>query len=61
MAISSLRHTDFTTQLDVICKLAKSALDPTLYVTDEDTKASVPVLTREGYHSFLTSIWTISH
>ncbi|KAK4808956.1 hypothetical protein QYF61_013590 [Mycteria americana] len=35
--IPPLRHVNCTTQLGV-CKLAEGALDPTVYVTDEDTK-----------------------
>ncbi|KAK4811988.1 LOW QUALITY PROTEIN: hypothetical protein QYF61_022984 [Mycteria americana] len=36
--IPSLRYVNHTTQLGVVCKLAKGALDPTVYVIDEDTK-----------------------
>ncbi|GAB0180669.1 cAMP-dependent protein kinase inhibitor alpha [Grus japonensis] len=36
--ILSLRHVNHTTQLGVICKLAESALNPTVHVTDEDIK-----------------------
>ncbi|KAK4816374.1 hypothetical protein QYF61_016278 [Mycteria americana] len=36
--ILSLRHVNNTTQLGVICKFAESALDPTVYVIDEDMK-----------------------
>ena len=36
--IPSLWCIDHTPQLDVICKFAKGALDPTLNVTAEDTK-----------------------
>ncbi|KAK4816210.1 hypothetical protein QYF61_013448, partial [Mycteria americana] len=38
--IPLLRCVNLTTQLGVICKLADSALDPTVYVIDEDTKQS---------------------
>ncbi|PKU28443.1 testosterone 17-beta-dehydrogenase 3-like [Limosa lapponica baueri] len=34
--IPSLRHANRTTQLDVICKLPEGALNPTVYVIDED-------------------------
>ncbi|PKU40563.1 testosterone 17-beta-dehydrogenase 3-like [Limosa lapponica baueri] len=34
--ILSLRHVNCTTQIGVICKLAEGALDPTVYVIDED-------------------------
>ncbi|KAK4831353.1 hypothetical protein QYF61_017484 [Mycteria americana] len=34
----SLRHVNCTTQLGVVCKLAEGALDPTVYVIDEDIK-----------------------
>jgi len=33
--IPSLRLVNCTTQLGVICKLADSALDPAVYVTDQ--------------------------
>ncbi|KAK4815543.1 hypothetical protein QYF61_003235 [Mycteria americana] len=36
--IPSLRSVNHTTHLGVICKLAKDALDPTVYVIDEDIK-----------------------
>ncbi|GAB0180776.1 cAMP-dependent protein kinase inhibitor alpha [Grus japonensis] len=36
--IPSLRCVNCTTQLGVICKLAECALDPTVYVIDEDIK-----------------------
>ncbi|KAK4806151.1 hypothetical protein QYF61_001078 [Mycteria americana] len=36
--IPSLRHVNCTTQLGVICKLAEGALNPTVYVIDEDIK-----------------------
>jgi len=36
--VLSLGHVDCTTQFGVICKLAESALDPTVDVTDEDDK-----------------------
>ncbi|KAK4823599.1 hypothetical protein QYF61_003799 [Mycteria americana] len=36
--ILSLRHVNRTTQLGVICKLAEGALNPAVYVIDEDTK-----------------------
>ncbi|KAK4829865.1 hypothetical protein QYF61_007257 [Mycteria americana] len=36
--IPSLRHVNCTTQLGVTCKLAEGALDPTVYVIDEDIK-----------------------
>ena len=36
--IPSLRCVNRTTQLGVICKLAEGALDPTVYVIDEDIK-----------------------
>ncbi|KAK4823539.1 hypothetical protein QYF61_003171 [Mycteria americana] len=36
--IPSLRHVNCTTRLGVVCKLAEGALDPTVYVTDEDIK-----------------------
>ncbi|KAK4832829.1 hypothetical protein QYF61_025817, partial [Mycteria americana] len=36
--IPSLRHVNHTTLLGVICKLAEGALDPTVYVIDEDIK-----------------------
>ena len=36
--ILSLRHVDRTTQLGVICKLAEGALNPAIYVIDEDIK-----------------------
>ncbi|KAK4831400.1 hypothetical protein QYF61_017531 [Mycteria americana] len=36
--IPSLRCVNSTTQLGVICKLAEGALDPTVYVIDEDVK-----------------------
>ncbi|KAK4833081.1 hypothetical protein QYF61_027743 [Mycteria americana] len=36
--ILSIRHLNRTTQLGVICKLAEGALDPTVYVNDEDIK-----------------------
>ncbi|KAK4820994.1 hypothetical protein QYF61_009460 [Mycteria americana] len=36
--ILSLRCVNRTTQLDVICKLAEGALNPTVYVIDEDIK-----------------------
>ncbi|KAK4832076.1 hypothetical protein QYF61_020632 [Mycteria americana] len=38
MASHPSRHVNCTTQLGVICKLAEAALDPTVYVTDEDIK-----------------------
>ncbi|KAK4816170.1 hypothetical protein QYF61_011552 [Mycteria americana] len=36
--IPSLRRVNLTTQLGVICKLAEGALNPTVYVIDEDSK-----------------------
>ncbi|KAK4819021.1 hypothetical protein QYF61_024137 [Mycteria americana] len=36
--ILSLRHVNHTTQLSVVCKLAEGALDPAVYVIDEDIK-----------------------
>ncbi|KAK4832883.1 hypothetical protein QYF61_026433 [Mycteria americana] len=36
--IPSFWHVNRTTQLGVICKLAEDALNPTVYVTDEDIK-----------------------
>ncbi|KAK4831361.1 hypothetical protein QYF61_017492 [Mycteria americana] len=36
--IPSLRHANCTTQLGVICKLAEGALNPAIYVIDEDIK-----------------------
>ncbi|KAK4827201.1 hypothetical protein QYF61_015229 [Mycteria americana] len=36
--IPSLRHVNCTIQFGVICKLAEGALDPTVYVIDEDIK-----------------------
>ncbi|KAK4822574.1 hypothetical protein QYF61_017160 [Mycteria americana] len=36
--IPSLRHVNHTTQLGVLCKFAEGALDPTVYVVDEDIK-----------------------
>ena len=36
--ILSLKYIKCTTQLGVICKFAKGALDPTVHVTDEDIK-----------------------
>ena len=36
--IPSLRCVSCTTQLGVICRLAEGALDPTVYVSDEDIK-----------------------
>ena len=36
--IPSLRCVNCTAQLGVICKLAESALNPTVYVMDEDIK-----------------------
>ncbi|KAK4831309.1 hypothetical protein QYF61_016798 [Mycteria americana] len=38
--ILSLRRVSCTTQLGAICNLAEGALDPTVYVIDEDTKQS---------------------
>ena len=37
-AILSLRRVNCTTQLGVICKLAEGALNPAVYVIDENTK-----------------------
>ncbi|KAK4831204.1 hypothetical protein QYF61_016041 [Mycteria americana] len=37
-SMPSLRRLNRTTQLGVACKLAEGALDPTVYVTDEDIK-----------------------
>ena len=34
--ILSLRHVNCTTQLGVVCSLAEGALNPTVYVIDED-------------------------
>ncbi|KAK4830027.1 LOW QUALITY PROTEIN: hypothetical protein QYF61_008365 [Mycteria americana] len=36
--IPSLKHVNRTTQLGVVCKLAEGALNPTVYVIDEDIK-----------------------
>ncbi|KAK4822423.1 hypothetical protein QYF61_015173 [Mycteria americana] len=36
--IPSLRRVSRTTQVGVICKLAEGALDPSVYVVDEDIK-----------------------
>ncbi|KAK4815374.1 hypothetical protein QYF61_001362 [Mycteria americana] len=36
--IPSLRHVNHTTQLGGVCKLAEGAINPTVYVTDEDVK-----------------------
>ncbi|KAK4808976.1 hypothetical protein QYF61_015210 [Mycteria americana] len=36
--IPSLLRINCTTELGVICKLAEGALNPTIYITDEDTK-----------------------
>ena len=36
--ILSLRRVNHTTQLGVTCKLAEGALNPTVYVIDEDIK-----------------------
>ncbi|KAK4828118.1 hypothetical protein QYF61_023916 [Mycteria americana] len=36
--IPSLGHVNHTIQLGVVCKLAEGALDPTVYVIDEDIK-----------------------
>jgi len=37
-SIPSLNHINYTTQLGVICRLAAGALNPTVYVVDENTK-----------------------
>jgi len=36
--ITSLRHVNYSTQLGVIRKFAEDALDPAVYITDEDTE-----------------------
>ncbi|KAK4829839.1 hypothetical protein QYF61_006849 [Mycteria americana] len=38
VCIPSFNCINCTSQLGVICKLAESALNPTVYVTDEDIK-----------------------
>ena len=40
--IPSLRRVDCTTQLCVVCKFAEGALDPTVYVIDEDIEQHWP-------------------
>ena len=43
-------------QRDVICKIAEGALDPSVGVTDVDTKElQVLALTSKGHHSSLIS------
>ncbi|GAB0185610.1 mitochondrial enolase superfamily member 1 [Grus japonensis] len=37
-SLLSLRHVKHTTQLGIVCKLAESALNPTVYVIGEDIK-----------------------
>ncbi|KAK4822945.1 hypothetical protein QYF61_023445 [Mycteria americana] len=46
--IPSFRHVNCTTQLGVICKLAEGALDPTLYIIDEDIKQYWSQITDKG-------------
>ncbi|GAB0205392.1 cAMP-dependent protein kinase inhibitor alpha [Grus japonensis] len=41
--ILSLRHVNCTTQLGGVCKLAEGALNPTVYVIDEDIKQYWPL------------------
>ncbi|PKU48778.1 serine-rich hypothetical protein [Limosa lapponica baueri] len=38
VGISSLKCVNHTTQFDVVCKLAEGALNPTVYVIDEDVE-----------------------
>ncbi|KAK4829697.1 hypothetical protein QYF61_006072 [Mycteria americana] len=54
----SLSHVNCITQLGVICKLAEGALNPTVYVIDEDIKQ---YWSQYGHHSSLISIGTLSH
>ncbi|KAK4816418.1 hypothetical protein QYF61_016854 [Mycteria americana] len=48
--IPSLRRVNCTTQLGVVCKFAEGALDPTVYVIDEDAPMSL-------FNSMLSKIW----
>ncbi|KAK4807441.1 hypothetical protein QYF61_001992 [Mycteria americana] len=69
--ILSLRHVNHTTQLGIICKLAEDALDPTVYVVDEDIKHSnrdeinlseaVPSLTHKAIHLLLVITVHLTH
>ncbi|KAK4823973.1 hypothetical protein QYF61_008592 [Mycteria americana] len=62
--ILSLRRVNRTTQLGVICKLAEGALDPTVYVIDEDIKqywSQYRPLRDITCHQSLSGNWVIDH